>query len=125
MIAWKKLPCGCRPELGEHCETCEPDGRRPVDDGQLQIALERAVEDGSRSVEMLRRHPIGLAPLAVRFAEFHRDNPLVYDRLVKLARRGRNAGAVKLGIGQLFEVLRWRCRARRRARPGACSVPQW
>jgi hypothetical protein len=48
------------------------------------------------------------APIAVRFAAFHADNPHVYDELVMLARRARRAGNDKLGIKQLFEVLRWR-----------------
>ena len=42
------------------------------------------------------------------FREFHADNPHVYDELVMLARRARSRGAVRIGIGMLFEVLRWR-----------------
>jgi hypothetical protein len=42
------------------------------------------------------------------FAEFHAANPHVYDELVMLARRARRAGTTRLGIGMLFEVLRWR-----------------
>lgn len=41
------------------------------------------------------------------FWEFHQRNPHVYVRLVELAREARAAGARKLGIAQLFEVLRW------------------
>lgn len=41
------------------------------------------------------------------FEQFHRDNPWVYEALRRLAvdlvRRGRK----KVGIGMLFEVLRW------------------
>lgn len=48
------------------------------------------------------------APLNVRFAEFHATNPHVYDQLRRLARRGTGSGAKRLGIAQLFEVLRWR-----------------
>lgn len=42
------------------------------------------------------------------FAEFHRRNPHVYDRLVELARawHERRPGQ-KLGMKMLFEVLRW------------------
>lgn len=47
-------------------------------------------------------------PAVAAFRQFHRDNPHVYIQLVRLARRGRRSGATKLGIGQLFEVLRWR-----------------
>lgn len=41
------------------------------------------------------------------FADFHSAHPEVYDELVRLARAGRQAGWERLGIGQLFEVLRW------------------
>lgn len=42
-----------------------------------------------------------------RFAEFHAAHPEVYAALVRLAREGKAAGHTKLGIGMLFEVLRW------------------
>lgn len=41
------------------------------------------------------------------FWRFHHDNPHVYDELVRLARRARSRGAGRIGIGMLFEVLRW------------------
>ncbi len=47
-------------------------------------------------------------PLAVRFELFHLANPRVYYELVMLARRAKRTGAARVGIGQLFEVLRWR-----------------
>lgn len=42
------------------------------------------------------------------FTRFHSENPHVYEELVLLARRSRRAGAARVGIGMLFEVLRWR-----------------
>ena len=42
-----------------------------------------------------------------RFREFHRDNPHVYEELVKLARQAKDAGKKKVGIKMLFEVVRW------------------
>lgn len=42
------------------------------------------------------------------FWRFHRENPHVYTELVSLARRAVHAEAKKVGIGMLFEVLRWR-----------------
>lgn len=43
-----------------------------------------------------------------RFADFHSHNPHVYDALVELAREARRINrTAKLGIGMLFEVLRW------------------
>lgn len=42
------------------------------------------------------------------FWRFHRENPHVYVRLVELARTWRRRrGSRRLGIGMLFEVLRW------------------
>lgn len=38
---------------------------------------------------------------------FHLANPHVYDELVGMAREAKSHGATKLGIGQMFEVLRW------------------
>lgn len=47
-------------------------------------------------------------PLGVRFYIFHAENPHVYDEIVLLARRAKRTGASKIGMKQLFEVLRWR-----------------
>lgn len=41
------------------------------------------------------------------FAKFHDENPVVYRKLVVLARGLRQRGHKRLGIGMLFEVLRW------------------
>lgn len=41
------------------------------------------------------------------FEEFHRINPHVYRHLVRAARRARFLGRRKIGIGMLFEVMRW------------------
>ncbi len=46
-------------------------------------------------------------PLAERFADFHQAHPSVYAALVRLTRQAHDAGARRIGIGQLFEVLRW------------------
>lgn len=45
--------------------------------------------------------------IAERFWEFHRANPWVYDALVKLTRDWLALGHERIGIGMLFEVLRW------------------
>lgn len=42
-----------------------------------------------------------------RFEEFHAANPGVYYDLVRMARQARASGASRIGMGQLFEVLRW------------------
>jgi hypothetical protein len=43
-----------------------------------------------------------------RFSKYHADNPHVYTCLVQLAREFRSkANNQKMGIGMLYEVLRW------------------
>jgi len=46
-------------------------------------------------------------PLALKFRDFHRKNPKVYDQLRELALKMRRTGRKKYGIKSLFEVLRW------------------
>lgn len=41
------------------------------------------------------------------FARFHTNHPEVYRGLVALAREAKQAGQTRVGIGMLFEVLRW------------------
>ena len=47
------------------------------------------------------------SPIERAFWEFHAANPHVYDRLVHLTRDLMRRGRRKIGIGMLFEVLRW------------------
>jgi hypothetical protein len=42
------------------------------------------------------------------FKRFHGENPHVYTELVTMARELVDVGHAKIGIGMLFEVLRWR-----------------
>jgi len=42
-----------------------------------------------------------------RFLAFHHKNPEVYQILVGLARKWRDAGHTNCSIKMLFEVLRW------------------
>ena len=42
-----------------------------------------------------------------KFEAFHEKNPHVYANLVKLARQLHEKGHDVIGIGMLFEVLRW------------------
>jgi hypothetical protein len=42
-----------------------------------------------------------------RFERFHAANPEVYRSLVRLARQAAARGHRRIGIGMLFEVLRW------------------
>jgi hypothetical protein len=65
-----------------------------------------------------RRMPVSVAPpdetspapgdrIQRAFAQFHRDNPQVYEKLVFLAYKVRATGREKYGVGSLFERLRW------------------
>jgi hypothetical protein len=47
------------------------------------------------------------ATIQARFEEFHRLNPMVYATLVRLAREFTRTGRSKLGVGMLWEVMRW------------------
>jgi hypothetical protein len=48
------------------------------------------------------------ATIADRFEDFHRDNPRVYNTLVRLAREWvKTTGHGKLGIATLYERARW------------------
>lgn len=42
-----------------------------------------------------------------KFSDFDRKNPQVYKELVELALQAKHRGRRKIGIGMLFEVLRW------------------
>lgn len=48
-----------------------------------------------------------MSPIESAFWQFHDANPVVYDRLVFLARDLVARGHRKIGIKMLFEVLRW------------------
>lgn len=47
------------------------------------------------------------ATLEERFLAFHRANPWVMRRLVEMSRTLVGRGRRRIGIGMLFEVLRW------------------
>lgn len=48
-----------------------------------------------------------MGPIEEAFWQFHAQNPQVYRELVHLARDLARRGRDKIGIGMLFEVLRW------------------
>lgn len=49
----------------------------------------------------------GASSIAEAFDRFHQANPWVYTELVRLARDLHTRGRKHIGIGMLFEVLRW------------------
>jgi len=48
-----------------------------------------------------------LSDLDRKFWDFHHNNPIVFNKLEKLAADAYKTGRKKIGIGMLFEVLRW------------------
>lgn len=45
--------------------------------------------------------------VALKFEDFHRKNPLVYDTLVAMTRKWKASGHEKVGLRMLFEIIRW------------------
>lgn len=48
-----------------------------------------------------------LSELDQKFWKFHHDNPQVFAKLEELALQAYARGRKKIGIGMIFEVLRW------------------
>lgn len=63
-------------------------------------------------LKRLREQPVGRPRPAgaseAAFQAFHAENPHVYRALVELARAAKEKGKAEVGIGMLWEVLRWR-----------------
>lgn len=63
-------------------------------------------------LQRLRQEPVGRPRPAsaseAAFQAFHAQNPHVYRALVELARAAKEKGKLEVGIGMLWEVLRWR-----------------
>lgn len=51
--------------------------------------------------------PIANETIQQRFSRFHSANPHVYAALVNIARRMMKAGCSRIGIKQLYEIMRW------------------
>jgi len=51
--------------------------------------------------------PVPRGPIDRQFWRFHQRHPEVYDELRSMCFRARARGRTRLGIGMLFEVLRW------------------
>lgn len=41
------------------------------------------------------------------FEDFHRQNPHVYLKIVSMVRQAKARGRTRVGMAQIFEVLRW------------------
>ena len=51
--------------------------------------------------------PVFADSIQTKFEEFHAKHPGVYEALVSLAYEAQDAGRKRVGMAQLFEVLRW------------------
>jgi hypothetical protein len=108
------------------CGRCEtfPDGTTykgtPIDRWfawERQRYCKECFEKHFAHVESLARmeslvHSEDGGSLTEQFIRFHRANPWVYDALVTLARDLVHRGHRRVGIGMLFEVLRWQYQMR-------------
>ena len=67
------------------------------------------MDDIPEQLELTWREPeyVKGATIQEKFEHFHQINPWVYDELVKLCVRAKSKGYKRLGIGSLFEILRW------------------
>jgi len=61
----------------------------------------------ARAAQDIARRLVPESEVQRRFEAFHAENPRVYERLVAMARELRARGRERVGIGMLFEVLRW------------------
>nr|WSZ96816.1 hypothetical protein OH820_15140 [Streptomyces sp. NBC_00857] len=59
-------------------------------------------------IQTVRQPENRSATIQQQFAEFHRLNPWVLEALEGLTAEYLARGAQRVGIGMLFEVLRWR-----------------
>jgi hypothetical protein len=84
-----------------------------------RVGAERVCPEGCSAPRRVENLPVADSPsghvgpspedtIREAFLRFHAENPHVYMELVKLTHRAKHAGASKIGIGMLFEVLRWR-----------------
>lgn len=95
---WQPHPHG--PSCHENCPTCHgarwdrpappPDPAPTLFDGPPPTVV-----------------PVQADTIAEAFDLFHAANPWVYQALVRLARDLVGQGRTRIGIGMLFEVLRW------------------
>lgn len=58
--------------------------------------------------------PANQSKIEEAFWKFHGENPDVYEALKELAFDAHEAGRTRIGIGMLFEVLRWNRMIQRR-----------
>ncbi len=73
----------------------------------IQLDLVSACAAAARVESAARLPRTQPRSIQAQFEEFHQENPQVYSRLVQLARGLATRGHTRVGIGMLWEVLRW------------------
>ncbi len=90
------------------CAGCQ----RPITHGQRILSVGDGwvhLACGRQQMAFLLKTPEtpGEATLDRRFEVFHEANPQVYEQLRRLALQAAEIGRTRIGIGMLFEILRW------------------
>lgn len=57
-----------------------------------------------------------------QFLEYHAENPHIYERICKYADEAISAGREHIGIGMLFERIRWYTAVEARGRPDGLKL---
>lgn len=91
---WPPVPVHASTPYGRFLERAIVSAPAPLQQLELSAATGHAGPSAGHTIEQ-------------DFWTFHAANPHVYRRLVVLARELVGRGHTKLGIGMLFEVLRW------------------
>lgn len=79
---------------------------KPVAEGECVAAIQDEIP--GLVIQTVRQPENRSATIQQQFAEFHRLNPWVLEALEGLTAEYLARGAQRVGIGMLFEVLRWR-----------------
>lgn len=102
-------PCGWR--CDEHAPWAlagRPDPRTQVDPTKTLDALRARMQQPDADVRPIRAQPAEpVDTITQRFQSFHAANPHVYDRVVELVTDAVLRGESRIGVGALFEQLRY------------------
>lgn len=66
-----------------------------------------AREEEAREEQASRQGELFEDRIEREFRAFHAVNPVVYNRIVSMARQAKAAGRKAVGIGRYFEAMRW------------------
>lgn len=113
------VTCGLREEPTEHefhygyskeignTEWPNPDYHPKVKLPTAGTPSTKAMAASVTETVLEQEHQAEESDIQRRFEEFHEKNPVVYERLVQMARDAKEKGHKELAIKMLWEVLRW------------------